>query len=333
MTSFDFSTDGTTDAVKDLSSARVYYTGSINGFLTTNPFGQPVIKPNGNFTITGDQALSSGVNYFWLAYELTVDATEGNYVDATCDSFTINNTIIPAITSPDSNRHIEVVYCDAGATNLAPEHINHVIIGSIDQLSDKGANGYEDYSSLLPEVKIGEPFDIIVYNSDPHNTNALLIWIDYNRDGDFEDDGELVYDSGPAFFLQYNVHVTPPIDVHIGLTRMRIRLHDTFFGPNPSPCGLSNIGEVEDYGLIINDVMSSNEDIGNEKSFFVFPNPFVDKFFIRSNVVNAIPFYITDITGRDVYSGILEKETEVALKRCIPGMYIIRLGKERMEIV
>lgn len=334
VTSFNFSTKGSTNALKDISSARVYYTSNINGFLTMNPFGLPFIKPNSDFNITGDQALSSGVNYFWLAYDLTTDATEGNFVDATCDSFTISSNIVPAITSPDSSRHIEVVYCDAGATNLAPEHINQVTIGTVDQLSEKGVNGYEDYSLLTPEVIIGEAFDITVHNSDPHNTNALLIWIDYNRDGDFEDNGELVYDSGPAFIPLYNVQVTPPANAHIGLTRMRIRLHDTSFGPNPSPCGNSNIGEVEDYGLIIQDVMSSSSVFENETSFSVFPNPFDDTFIIKSKMaVNNTKFHITDMMGRVVYSGILEKETEVDLKHCSPGMYVVKTGKERVEIV
>ncbi len=105
-TSFTCNTTGTT-APADISSARLYYTGTTAAFSAATPFGSAVASPSGSFTITGTQTLAEGTNYFWLAYTVSPGATNGNVLDAECTSVTVGGTPrTPSVTAPAGNRQI-----------------------------------------------------------------------------------------------------------------------------------------------------------------------------------------------------------------------------------
>jgi hypothetical protein len=77
----------------------------------------------------------------------------------------------------------------------------------------------------------------------PVPANAA-IYMDYNRDGDFSDNGELVY-SNNGFSGVINGVINPPVNVTAGPVRMRV-----IMTPNAinSPCSTTyTSGEVEDY--------------------------------------------------------------------------------------
>ncbi|OON68233.1 hypothetical protein B0919_13835 [Hymenobacter sp. CRA2] len=104
--SISFTTGGSTSAA-DIAAARVYYTGTSGTFATATAFGSAVANPNGSFTITGTQQLTTGANYFWLAYDVDANATSRNVLDATVPSLTISGTTYtPSVTSPTGNRQI-----------------------------------------------------------------------------------------------------------------------------------------------------------------------------------------------------------------------------------
>lgn len=106
VTSFSFNTTGSTNAIGDIDSAKVFYSGNSSSFSTATRFGQ-VPAPNGVFTITGNQQLSSGINYFWLVYDIKPSATLGNTLDAQCNSVTVGGTPrTPLVTNPAGSRLI-----------------------------------------------------------------------------------------------------------------------------------------------------------------------------------------------------------------------------------
>jgi hypothetical protein len=100
--SITFTTNGTANTA-DITAARVYYTTSPT-FSTNTQFGSTVNNPSGSFTITGNQTLSNGGNYFWLVYDIATNANTNNYFDATCTALTINQppyNLTPSITDPE----------------------------------------------------------------------------------------------------------------------------------------------------------------------------------------------------------------------------------------
>lgn len=114
ISEFNFSTigdEGTDNVASTLTNAHVYYTGTNSTFSATNLFGS-YNSPNGTFTITGSQSLSQGVNYFWLAYDLNVDASTGDRIDASCTSLTIDELGEQSIasSSPNGSRTLSAYY-------------------------------------------------------------------------------------------------------------------------------------------------------------------------------------------------------------------------------
>lgn len=81
--------DGTTD-IDDLVSIQAFYGGSNADFSTTKMFGDEQ-KPSSKFTVLGDQPLSEGVNYVWLACTLETDADIDRRAGAACQSLLFSN--------------------------------------------------------------------------------------------------------------------------------------------------------------------------------------------------------------------------------------------------
>jgi len=100
-------------SLSDISNAKVFYTGSSSTFATTTQFGSAFGSPTlSDFTISGSQTLTSGINYFWLTYDVVAGATVGNVIDGQCTGVTISGgvgTVVPTETNPVGSRNIQDV--------------------------------------------------------------------------------------------------------------------------------------------------------------------------------------------------------------------------------
>ena len=100
----DFTTAGSNNLSNNVSAAKVLYTGNNPTFslgAVIRQFGSTITSPSGtlNFTSAGD-TLRAGNNYYWLVYDLTTTATNGDTLDGTCIGFTDSMFRVPTITSP-----------------------------------------------------------------------------------------------------------------------------------------------------------------------------------------------------------------------------------------
>jgi hypothetical protein len=276
--------------------------------------------------------LISGVNYFWLAYDVPASATIGNQLDAVCTSLNIGTEVTPDETNPDGHRLIELIYCDAGGTNLSQEHISLVTIGTVEQASGDGMDGYQDFTTTIAELEIGVSTIITVRNNAPFQSDELLIWADWNIDGDFEDEDEQVYKSGALGITTYTTTITPPAHAKPGLTRLRIRLHDTAFGPNATPCGNANLGEVEDYTIDVKEETVGIELLESQPHILVYPNPVSGMLNISiPDNMKYVPFQITNMLGHTIYHDTMLENVIVSTTDLVPGLYSIQAGK-KMEL-
>lgn len=106
-TSFTFNTNGSTNASGDITSAILWYTGTSNSFATTTQVGSVYASPNGSFTINSfSQTLAYGTNYFWLTYDVPGTATNGDVLDAECNSLTAGSARTPTVQAPSGSRSI-----------------------------------------------------------------------------------------------------------------------------------------------------------------------------------------------------------------------------------
>ena len=107
-TAFNFNTTGSTAPATDITSAKLYYTGTTNLFSTATLFGS-TSNPNGTYTINGSQLLSlgAGTYYFWLTYNIASGAVSGDVTDAQLVSSVIaGSTFTTASGNPSGNRTI-----------------------------------------------------------------------------------------------------------------------------------------------------------------------------------------------------------------------------------
>jgi hypothetical protein len=133
-------------------------------------------------------------------------------------------------------------YC--AASGGCDEYISRVQIGTIDNSS--GCSGYGNYTNLVTEVEVGETYPITITNGNPIWTaDQCGIWVDWNLNEDFTDDGTITVSGSPGVG-PYTANITVPDDAEGGLTRMRVRI---VYATTPTPCGTSSYGECEDYTL------------------------------------------------------------------------------------
>jgi len=148
-------------------------------------------------------------------------------------------------------------YCTAGATDITREKIARVQFNTINNPSTSTA-GYENFAQFITQVEPSSAYSMTVTPSAAAvATDQVIVFVDLNQNGVFTDAGETIYTSaqgaGP-----YTFAVPIPATATIGITRMRIRLHDAATGGNTSPCGTSTYGQVEDYSINIQTCQAAN---------------------------------------------------------------------------
>lgn len=106
LTQLRIRTNGSTNPLADISNIDIYYTGTSSTFATTTLFGSAAPAATGvNIFVNGSQTLSSGTNYFWIVYDMSVGATIGNTLDGICNRITVDGSnYTPSPTNPGGNR-------------------------------------------------------------------------------------------------------------------------------------------------------------------------------------------------------------------------------------
>ncbi len=147
----------------------------------------------------------------------------------------------------------EVGYCPAKAGDATEEWIASVQIGAWEHFSNTGGNGYQNFSADQQTFPIFKPESTLPILITPGFSGALAkeyfrVFVDYNQDGDFEDDGELAFDPGFALEGPADGTIHVPAFSSPGVTRLRVMMKYTTPNDNPpTPCTDFEFGQVEDY--------------------------------------------------------------------------------------
>lgn len=162
---------------------------------------------------------------------------------AGCDSVTKTNLIVINKPCP--------TYCTPNISNNSGFFISQVKLNTLDNFSLHDPNGYGNYLSKSTIIHIGSYYKLSVLASNNLGlANRTLAWIDFNRDGDFNDSGEEIAFSNRNNFSQA---VFIPTSASSGVTRLRIITSTDSVKINSCLTNLQD-GETEDYSIEIKPV-------------------------------------------------------------------------------
>lgn len=166
-----------------------------------------------------------------------------------------------------------LAYCASGSTSAVDSEIENVtLVGQNNTISnntsDVCSTGVNDYTSMSADLEIGSTYTLSVEFGDCDNgaqfDGAGGVWIDWNNDGDFDDNNEsigtvdLFMTSSDANVIE-NFTIIVPVAQTIGYYRMRIVQQEAGDSATISPCGTFTWGSTEDYTIeVINSCIPSH---------------------------------------------------------------------------
>ena len=155
----NFTMNGTTD-LSDVTNIKVYSSGATAIFDagTATLFGS-VTPAAGNLVANGSKALVSGDNYFWITYDVAATATEGNVLDATCESIEANTTTYTTTANTVAGNRVILLANtllftpgDAGSASYRIPALITAADGSLVTVTDKRWNGTGDLAAKIDPV-------------------------------------------------------------------------------------------------------------------------------------------------------------------------------------
>lgn len=234
------------------------------------------------------------------------------------------------------------LYCATGGNSTATEWIQRINLASVN--NNSGNNfGFKDYTNLIANANAGQLVNITLrpgYVGTPVK-EFWRIWIDFNRDGDFSDAGELVYSKAKVNFFSdvFQLPATAPQ----GKTRIRIAMRRDAY---PPACGNYAYGETEDYSInigpnlqpqgaihLISEGDASPEDITSPEGMLrVFPNPSNGQLQlnIQAPTAGQARILVSDALGRELLTkslNLMETENQIPLdlSAYANGLYMVTI--------
>jgi len=130
-------------------------------------------------------------------------------------------------------------------------YINNVTIGSINNNSACSyGSGYSDYTATLSDI--AAPGSTVQFSASAYgNEQKVNVYLDYNKDGDFEDSGEMVLSDLYMYPTSINATGSFVVPQTLAPGNYRIRVISQFYYQNSlTPC-YTYYGEAEDYTLTV----------------------------------------------------------------------------------
>jgi hypothetical protein len=158
-------------------------------------------------------------------------------------------------------------YCISYGNSLKT-FIDEISIGAVEQVSGNNL-GYRDFSNLKASVCRGGNLTFTLKAglaaSEAPRTLFWRVWADFNRDNDFDDANEQLFQISEMSNREVNVIWQAPTSLPIGATRLRISMDSRSF---PAPCATGDIRDVEDYTLEICDSGNNTLEISTSRIDF-----------------------------------------------------------------
>lgn len=235
-------------------------------------------------------------------------------------------------------------YCASAGSDASYEWIDKVTLGNINRTSgDDG--GYYDGTATSTNLSRGSTNTLYIsagFSSESY-TEYWHCWIDFNQDGDFSDNGELVVSGSSASAGTLSASFNVPSNAPLGSTRMRVTMK---YDASATPCENFAYGEVEDYTVVITNGNREEEatyehgaiTLGNESSntpaIQAFPNPASDLINLNLNSIRKLEggqLNLMNSNGQVMRQLTLNNSSylQLSVSDLPPGVYFINVQTDR----
>lgn len=210
-----------------------------------------------------------------------------------------------------------ITNCTTTSYDSADEYISNVTLANLNHTSTN--NNFTDYSSDASKIiflKPSETYTLSVqasWSGNPQN-KAIKAWIDFNRNGSFENSEMVLSSPNDKNALATSSFTIPNGTIENKALKMRVMLK--YNDSNISPCSDIPYGEVEDYSVIIN----AWQNIKAQEPTIV-KNPAINTLQI-SNIEDNTPYKLYDMSGRLIRQGILS-EGETSISDLTKAIYVV----------
>jgi GEVED domain/SprB repeat len=265
---------GTSNLTASGASTYMWMPGALTGASVN-----PTITANRTFTVTGTDAngcTKTGTQA--VAFEdFAVGITSSSSSTAICPSATVTLTAA----QPTGPQTVSATYTPNVCGTTFDEEIYIVTVnGSSTPSTYANANGctnaapgpgsllsqYSNFTTLgaLTSMQPGGTYSWSVGQNEcdgaAYYPNGIGVWIDFNRDGDFNDAGETIFQEASTAAATaagnrvVSGTVTIPVTAALGVTRMRFISAEGISGASLTSTVNYNYGETEDWLVNINPI-------------------------------------------------------------------------------
>ena len=196
----------------------------------------------GTTTWTVQSVIGTSVSIQGLTPQTSYEAqVRSKCVDTTISDYTNSITF--------QTTEVSLNYCNSSGQNVTDEYIGRVQLNTLDNVSGAGS-GYSNFTQLNTTLTKGQNYTVTITPvwTGTVYSEGYAVWIDYNKNGSFDDPGELVLSRTPTTQTPVSGSFTVPAGALDGSTRMRVSLK---YNAVPTSCEVFTYGEVEDYTLLI----------------------------------------------------------------------------------
>ena len=235
------------------------------------------------------------------------------------------------------NVKIPAGYCNAKADRPWLEWIERVQFGDIDHLSFKTPFG--NFTSVSTDAPFGETLTLTITPAFSWEVfdEYFRAWIDFNRDGDFEDAGEMVLEATSSGAVSADVLI--PADASEGPARMRIAMQRGAFA---GYCENFVFGEVQDYTVMLtpDNNLSDNGNLQGKSFLKLAPNPANSILSAHFTTKHSGPVkaWVVDANGVEVIKDLFQMQAgdhyiEVDVSGLPSGTYHLFLQPDKQKPV
>lgn len=228
-----------------------------------------------------------------------------------------------------------IIYCGAAGSSTAAGYIDRVSVANLSRISNSDG-GYYDATNLYASLKPGNSYTMTVspaYSGAKKNT-YWSVFIDYNRDGDFTDAGELAGQKTYKGTGNTTISFTVPTGASLGDARMRVMMSLSAY---PTSCSTFSSGEVEDFTAQLTntpeEVPFNLLPVEVAGGLIIYPNPASGELYIHYDLdsdVDRTEIKVLDLSGRAVLGSVSSgkrgfNETSIDISALKNGNYVLQL--------